>query len=180
MNLSKVISAAVVIFLAGATTGALVSHHWTGRPPPAKEPSITELMDRLDRELTLSMEQRAAIQKWIQGGQENMKRLWEGIEPEATAVKAKLFEHILGELDQKQCDKFDQVFKINSGSSNPKSISTPEQKPPAPTLNESLPVEKLKNQPPAGASHGNWQRPPRAEQPEMTNPPVAEQPASGV
>ena len=191
MNSSKVISAAAVIFLAGAATGALVTHHWTASPITGKESSIPDLVDRLDQELTLSDDQRIAIQRWLQGSLEHMGQLRQRIEPQANAELIQLREHIRGELTASQCDKFETVFKVKATQSAPDGLpkeSPPKNWPPQPL---DAPPSKEKpsasNQPwgrsqgPGVSSHG-WSssHPTREEQPAEANSPVDGKPLSSA
>lgn len=86
----QVILAAVVIFLAGIATGALATRALT--PAPAARPSAPlplgldrrhAYLERLDREVDLTPEQRLQVEKIIAASQERIRALWEPIAPEA-------------------------------------------------------------------------------------------------
>lgn len=171
MTSTKVISAAVVIFLAGAATGALAIHKSKSRALPSTEPSITQLMDKLDRELSLTPEQRAAIEKWLLGTQEHMQRLLQQIEPQAAAEKAQLRENILGELTKTQCDKFEQIFQIITDSSK--------SKPPGPGQ-ETAPARPPETNQPSGKPSAMRGHPFKHEQPATPAASVDNHPLSAV
>lgn len=189
VNSSKVVLAGVVIFLAGAATGALMAHKTNGPLPRASEASVPEMVDRLDKELELglSSEQRTAIQKLLEGSQENIKMLLQQIEPQASAEKAQLREHILGELTKTQCDKLEKIFNVNSETTKPKLPETkpklPEKlsEPPASAPGKGVSEPPAKNQWPPGSSHGSMpsSHQNRGEQAAEPAAPTVEKPAVG-
>ena len=88
VNRWRVILAAAVIFLAGAGTGAVVVRTYAPKivkrthispPLPIGEDRRREYVDKLDRELQLSAEQRAQAEQILVESQERMKTIWDPI-----------------------------------------------------------------------------------------------------
>jgi len=144
VNTWKVILATVVIFGAGFVTGTLlapraaapaplqqidpsrVSNNGTQRNPklPTPLPGFLrkDFIDRLDKELKLSAEQRARIEKIIREGQDKTKELWEHIEPDMHHVLVSTKDRIRAELTPEQQAQFGQLLK-------PKRPPAPDPKP---------------------------------------------------
>lgn len=85
----KVILAAIIIFVAGAATGGAIIHSLP-RPQPKKvnnQPFNGDhrrsYLQRLDKEVHLTPDQREKVEKILADGQERMKKLWEPIAPKA-------------------------------------------------------------------------------------------------
>jgi Spy/CpxP family protein refolding chaperone len=87
----KVLLVAFVIFAAGAATGALVVRnyapkiiHRTHVTPPMQMTieHRMEYVNKLDRELHLTPEQRQKVETIIAASQQRMKTIWDGVEPQ--------------------------------------------------------------------------------------------------
>ena len=88
VNRWRVILAAVVIFLAGVGTGAVVVRTYAPKivkrthispPLPIGEDRRREYVDKLNRELHLTMEQRAQVEQILVQSQDRMKTIWDPI-----------------------------------------------------------------------------------------------------
>jgi hypothetical protein len=88
VNRWRVILAAAVIFLAGAGTGAVVVRTYAPRivkrthispPLPIGEDRRREYVEKLNRELQLTAEQRAQAEQILVESQERMKTIWDPI-----------------------------------------------------------------------------------------------------
>ncbi len=91
MNRWRVILAAVVIFLAGAGTGAILVRNYAPKvvkrtnvsaPLPTTPERRVEYISKLDRELGLTPEQRTQVEEILAASQKRMKQLWEPMEPQ--------------------------------------------------------------------------------------------------
>ena len=107
MNAWKPIIAALVIFAAGVITGGLTTRlaaPQRSRPPqnlPAPlggRAGRPELLDRMQRELSLTAIQRERIDVVIRDSQERTRQLWESIAPQAHAEHKRIRERIREEL----------------------------------------------------------------------------------
>ena len=120
MNTWKPILAALVIFAAGVVTGGLTTR--LGLPPktttaPGPPPGgfrgiRNELVDRMQRELYLTVEQRERIEKTLRESHDRTRKLWESIAPQAQAEQKHVREEIRGILMPEQQAKFDESFKM--------------------------------------------------------------------
>ena len=88
VNRWRVILAAAVIFLAGAGTGAVVVRTYAPKivkrthispPLPIGEDRRREYVEKLNRELHLTAEQRAQTEQILVESQERMKTIWDPI-----------------------------------------------------------------------------------------------------
>jgi Spy/CpxP family protein refolding chaperone len=123
----KVILAVVVIFGAGMVTGALLTRAGvrpaaTIQPPPAAVPggppgsgmwgiSRAQFVQRMHRQLELSKDQCAQVDKIMKESHDRMAKLWEPIAPQAREESKHVREEIMGVLTPEQRPKFDEVFK---------------------------------------------------------------------
>lgn len=123
MNPWKVIFATLVIFGAGLVVGGLVGNRTaridaTAAKPvnvQASNPSqnrLRELLRRMDRELELTPEQHAHIEKIIATSQERTQKLWSPIAQEMHHETQKVCEEIRDELTPEQKTKFDTFSKM--------------------------------------------------------------------
>lgn len=140
MNSWKVILATLVIFGAGVITGGLlvtysesVLRHPNNKPGdkhqqpqpgvwrdnlPLIPPNVLlrrDFVERLDRELKLTAEQREHIEKIVSEGQEHMKELSQRIEPQARVQLATTRERIRSELTAEQQVQFTELLKRRPG-----------------------------------------------------------------
>ena len=156
MNTWKVILATLVIFGAGVITGGLlVSHsdnvlrharkpaageaprHNAQAPAPGRDvrpllaPNFLlrkDFLERLERELKLTGEQRERIEKIIGEGQERIKEISKKIEPEVREELAETREKVRAELTPAQEPLFTELLKRRpnpaKGGTNPPSPAT--------------------------------------------------------
>lgn len=157
----KAILAAVVIFLAGMTSGAMAAHLYRikGRRPappnvPANPPPMRsmgqriEFMRRLGDKLALTPEQRERIDRHLHKCQQNLRELWEPLEPIATEEMDLLRQRMESELRPDQRERFEALLKErpargageslnwrrHEGSNNPPAhFRKPPSEPPAAT-----------------------------------------------
>jgi Spy/CpxP family protein refolding chaperone len=142
VNTWKVILATVVIFGAGLVTGRLLapraavptsspqidsSRGSTGNSPTARNvklptplpgPLRKDFIDRLDKELNLTAEQRARIEKIIRDGQDKTKELWEHVEPEMHQALVTTKDRIRAELTPEQQAQFGRLLKPKTRPQN--------------------------------------------------------------
>jgi hypothetical protein len=136
VNSWKVILATLVIFVTGVVTGALLFGH-SGKSlplmrkgsstnvsppgtngvsrskiqPPLTGPLRKDFLDRLDKELQLSAQQRERVEKIISEGQENTRELWDLVEPEIYAEMIGAKARIRQELTPEQAEHFAECLK---------------------------------------------------------------------
>ena len=126
MNNWKVILATMVIFGTGVITGGLLVHHAQGgrdrhpqrligalRPAQAPSPGVMriEFLRRMERELKLTPEQRAPIDRILKEGQERMKKLMETVEPRRREEYKRTLEEFQAVLTPEQRQRLDTVLK---------------------------------------------------------------------
>jgi Spy/CpxP family protein refolding chaperone len=70
-----------------------------------------DFLNRLDRELKLTAEQRTRIEKIISDGQECTRSLWLGVEPEMHRTLMDTKAKICSVLTPEQQVRFDKVWK---------------------------------------------------------------------
>lgn len=125
MKTWKVILATLAIFSAGMVTGGLlvqqalhVKFAHLFNPPPANLPPWAimrrEFLERMDRDLALSPEQHARIEKIMAESQERTKILWKIIGPEMEEELRLTREKIRFELKPGQQEKFQELLKPRS------------------------------------------------------------------
>jgi Spy/CpxP family protein refolding chaperone len=142
VNTWKAILAAFVIFGAGFVTGNVLKRisdesktpatpaHTTARPAqtlPLEQLRRVELMGRVQKELDLSPDQRARIEKIIGDGQERIRDLWDQVAPdihdEYEDVKKKFCEVLTPE----QKKRFDELMKQQLHPRKPATTNAPPQ-----------------------------------------------------
>jgi len=118
VNRWKVILAAVVIFLAGATTGGVVVRTYapkvakrthTSPPVPISSQRRQEYLSKLDRELALTPEQHKQAEGILASSQERMKKLWEPVEPQIKEEYRRTRKEIADVLDPDQREKMKKM-----------------------------------------------------------------------
>lgn len=114
----KVVLVAAIIFVAGAVTGALTTRlKSSGSHPPQRgnfgshRSQRGELMERMQRELQLSQEQRQNIEQILRESREKVKQLCDSIAPHVSEEHSKVRERIRAELTPEQREKYEQLFK---------------------------------------------------------------------
>jgi hypothetical protein len=176
VNTWKVILASLVIFGAGAITGGLLTTYskcvappsdkgvatdsprrapglsasGTNRdhrlPPPLIVPLRKDYLEKLNRELKLTPEQRDRIERIIREGQERTKALWEQIEPDLYEELVDTKDKIRVELAPEQKTRFEELLRKRPAQPKPH----PSTNSPSPaTVTNSLPAAALTNPPPA-------------------------------
>ena len=140
MNTWKAIFAALVIFGAGFVTGNVVNRvaehpatppRNTSRPSqqtlPLEQLRKVELMGCVQRELDLTPEQHARIEKIISDSQERIRDLWDQVAPdihdEYEDVKKKLYD----QLTPEQKKRFDELMRQQQHSHKPAATNAPPQ-----------------------------------------------------
>jgi len=139
----KVILAALVIFSAGVVTGRLTFQLDLLTPPPPERSTRNfqrsrqrpELIDRMEKELSLTPEQRERIKVILKDSRDRMKRLWESVSPQADEEFKRVHTEIMAELTPEQAAKNEELFKPpNSkhrrGEPDHKPSTPPESTPP--------------------------------------------------
>lgn len=142
MNTWKAIFAALVIFGAGFVTGNVVnravhpsavagSSRNVARSPqqtlPLEQLRKVELMGCVQRELDLTPDQHARIEKIISDSQERIRDLWDQVAPdihdEYEDVKKKLYD----QLTPEQKKRFDELMRQQQHSRKPAATNAPPQ-----------------------------------------------------
>ncbi len=115
----KVILAALVIFAAGVVTGGLTVRLKQPEPPPAMAPSSFgslrqrgELLDRMQRQLYLSADQRTHIEQILRDNHDHMKQLWDSIAPQAQAEHKRVHDLIMAQLTPEQQKHYQEILKF--------------------------------------------------------------------
>ena len=126
MNTWKVIFATVVIFGAGVVTGALVVKYAAQTPvhqsrqgapggnrlQPISAGGIRiEFLRRVERDLSLTLDQREQIDKIISASQERSKKLMEPIQPKIREELQQTREQFRAVLNAEQKIRFDELLK---------------------------------------------------------------------
>ena len=119
----KVIFATLVIFTTGLITGGLMVKKFSPKPTslPAQrlgpmtpaEPWLMRdaLLFQMQRELNLSPQQHARIQKVLEESRENWKILWEIMGPEVQSELRHVREVIQQELEPDQRERFEKLLQ---------------------------------------------------------------------
>lgn len=124
MNTWKVIFATVVIFGAGVVTGGLLvkysvptpSRPQHGQSNRAVQPISAggiriEFLRRVERELTLTADQKEQIDKIIAASQERSKKLMEPIQPKIREELQQTREQFRAVLNPEQKIRYDELLK---------------------------------------------------------------------
>jgi hypothetical protein len=122
VNAWRAILAALVIFAAGVVTGGLtVRLNKLHEVPAPASPAPGaggfgfrqrgELLDRMQRQLYLSAEQRAHIEQILRDNHDHMRQLWESIAPQAEQERRRVHDLIMAELKPEQQKRFEEVFR---------------------------------------------------------------------
>ena len=113
MNRWKVILAALVIFATGAATGGVLVRVYAPKvvkrtqviPPGSSPERRQEYLSKLDRELSLTPEQRVEIEKILVESQDRMKEIWEPFGQQARDEYRKTRKSISELLSEEQREK---------------------------------------------------------------------------
>jgi len=134
----KVILAALVIFCAGAVTGALLQGLKSLPPASQGKPSQPswgsrprgDLADRMQRELDLTAPERAKVEQILRESNDRSKQIWESAREEHRQLKANLRDTLSSEEQKK---KFDEMFKprppFKPGESRSRDSRKPSERP---------------------------------------------------
>jgi len=109
VNTWKVILATIVIFAAGAVTGALLVRH-SSRPGQGAGGTRFEFLRRMERELDLTQEQRKKIDKILKESQEQTRRIMEPVSPALHAQLQRTKEEFREVLTPEQQTRFDHLL----------------------------------------------------------------------
>jgi Spy/CpxP family protein refolding chaperone len=110
VNTWKVILATIVIFAAGAVTGALLARH-SAHPRQGPGGMRLEFLRRMERDLDLTREQRERIDKILKESQEQTRRIMEPVSPALHAELQRTKEEFRQVLTPEQQTRFDQLLK---------------------------------------------------------------------
>ena len=119
MKVWKVILAALVIYSAGVVTGGLTlrldffnssSPEKTSRGS-SRSRQRPDFIDRMQKELGLSPEQRERISQILQESRERMRALWDSVSPKADEEFRHVRTLILAELTAEQAKIYEEQFK---------------------------------------------------------------------
>ena len=150
MNSWKVILATMVIFGAGVVTGGLLVRHTAApsHPPRPTSSRITpnspsglrmEMLRRVERELDLTPDQRAQVDRIITASQERTKKLMEPIVPQLHAELQEAKEAVRAVLTPEQRPRFDELLKQQQ---KPRDQKHPTGHPPAKPVGSNDPASK--------------------------------------
>lgn len=130
MNTWKAIFAALVIFGAGFVTGNVLNRlseasktpapttrttaHSSQQPLPLEQLRKVELMGRVQKDLDLTPEQRARIEKIIGDAQERIRDLWDQVAPDIRDEYEDVQKKLCGELTPEQSKLFIEMMKKQS------------------------------------------------------------------
>lgn len=117
----KLILAALLLFSTGVVAGVAGSRlrdkasarnalQKRGDLPPQLWQRM-EFLRRIQKDLDLSPEQRQRIEGYVRESQENARRLWEPVAPQARAEMETLRLRIRGELTEPQRERFDNAVR---------------------------------------------------------------------
>ncbi len=119
MKHSKVILAAILIFVTGAATGALAfraatkvsrATHEPGGPPPMMDRRF-DFLGRLKKDLDLSEIQATKIDNVLQEGSKRTRQLWETVQPQMQEEMKRVSDRIRAELTPEQQVLYDENSK---------------------------------------------------------------------
>lgn len=123
MKQGQVILAALVIFAAGVITGGLTVR-LTPREPVQPIMSIAagstrqraDLLDRMQRQLYLTPEQKSRIEQILRDSHAKMKLLWDSIAPQAQEERRRVNEAIRAELLPEQQKQFEAMLQARAAA----------------------------------------------------------------
>jgi hypothetical protein len=149
VNTWKVILAALVIFGAGFVTGNVVNRMSQVAKAPGNNSNPTtaaraaarpgqqplsleqlrkvELMGRVQKDLDLSPEQHARIEKIIEESQERIRDLWDQVAPDIHDEYDDVQKKVCQELSPEQKKTFDDLMKKQQQKKKPATTNAPPQ-----------------------------------------------------
>lgn len=143
MNTWKAILAVLVIFGAGFVTGHVASRmsetakpaivptplragNHSAQPPLSLEQlRKVELMGRVQKDLDLSPEQHARIEKIIEDSQERIRDLWDQVAPDIHDEYDDVQKKVCQELSPEQKKTFDDLMKKQQQHKKPATTNAP-------------------------------------------------------
>jgi Spy/CpxP family protein refolding chaperone len=145
VNTWKAIFAALVIFGAGFVTGNVLNRITASRKttaiPATARPGArssqqplsleqlrkVELMGRVQKDLDLTPEQHARIDKIITDSQERIRDLWDQVAPDIHDEYEDVKQKVCGALTPDQRKRFEDLMKKQSHSRKPSATNAPPQ-----------------------------------------------------
>jgi len=145
VNTWKAIFAALVIFGAGFVTGNVLNRmseasktlpvpnatragaHASQQPLSLEQLRKVELMGRVQKDLDLTPEQRARIEKIIGDAQERIRDLWDQVAPDIHDEYDDVQKKLCGELTPEQSKLFNELMKKQSHPHKPAATNAPPQ-----------------------------------------------------
>ena len=142
MNTWKAIFAALVIFGAGFVTGNVLNRmtpkpatsiaaphaaHSSSQPLSLEQLRKVELMGRVQKDLDLSPEQHARIEKIIGDAQERIRDLWDQVAPDIHDEYDDFQKKMCTELTPDQKKRFEELMKAQQHPHKPASTNAPPQ-----------------------------------------------------
>jgi hypothetical protein len=146
VNTWKAILAALVIFGAGFVTGNVVHRMSESAKTPAPQATLragtthsgqpplsleqlrkVELMGRVQKDLDLSPEQHARIEKIIEDSQERIRDLWDQVAPDIHDEYDDVQKKVCQELTPDQKKTFDDLMKKQQHMKKPAATNAPPQ-----------------------------------------------------
>jgi Spy/CpxP family protein refolding chaperone len=145
VNTWKAIFAALVIFGAGFVTGNVLNRITASRKttaiPATARPGArssqqplsleqlrkVELMGRVQKDLDLTPEQHARIDKIITDSQERIRDLWDQVAPDIHDEYEDVKQKVCGALTPEQRKHFEDLMKKQSHSHKPSATNAPPQ-----------------------------------------------------
>lgn len=147
MKVWKVILAALVIYCAGVVTGGLTlrldffnssSPEKTSRGS-SRSRQRPDFIDRMQKELGLSPEQRQRISQILQESRDRMRTLWDSVSPKADEEFRNVRTLILAELTAEQAKIYEEQFKSFGSKRRHNEGERRSPKPSSPENNSSSP-----------------------------------------
>lgn len=126
----KAITAAIVIFVAGAVSGSMAARFYRPQPRRAMPPALPggppmpwvgqrlDFIRRLADRLDLTATQREHIDRFVRESQQRMRELWEPVAPKFKEELHRLRKQIDDELTPEQRVQFQQLHKQRSSGTN--------------------------------------------------------------
>jgi Spy/CpxP family protein refolding chaperone len=126
VNTWKVIVATIVIFAAGAVTGALLVRQ-SFHPRPGPNGMRFEFLRRMERDLDLTRDQREKIDKILKESQEQTRRIMEPVSPALHAQLQRTKEEFRQVLTPEQQTRFDHLLKHASRGRDSHRSNSPDE-----------------------------------------------------
>lgn len=137
VNRWRVISAAVVIFIAGAAVGGIVVRTYAPKvvkrmhvspPLPISHDRREEYISKLDKQVQLTAEQRVQVEEILAASQKRMKAIWEPVEPQCKEEYRRTRREISQVLTPEQQAKLELWRKENKERNKEPKANSPDEK----------------------------------------------------